>query len=48
MLTVEAAAVVPLRRWNTTVDGILLGIDGADGRRACNVLPVPLMAEEIV
>jgi hypothetical protein len=33
LLTVEVAAVVPLGRWNTTLDQILVGIDGADGRR---------------
>jgi hypothetical protein len=48
LLTVEATAVVPLGRWNTTLDGILVGIDGANGRRACNVAPVLLTADEIV
>jgi hypothetical protein len=45
---VEAAAVVPLERWNTTVDGIPMGIDGADGRRACDVAPVLLTADGII
>jgi hypothetical protein len=40
--------MVPLGRWNTTLDGIPVEIDGADGRRACNVAPVLLMADGIV
>ncbi len=44
----EAAAVVPSGRWNTTLDGIPMGIDGADGRRACDVAPVLLTADGIV
>jgi hypothetical protein len=45
---VEAAAVVLSGRWNTTLDGIPVGIDGANGRRACNVAPVLLTADETV
>ncbi len=45
---VEAAAVVPLGRWKTTLDQIPVGIDGADRRRACNVMPVLLMADGII
>ncbi len=44
----EAAAVVLLGRWNTTLDRIPVGIDGADGRKACNVAPVLLTADGIV
>ncbi len=44
----EATAVVPLGRWNTTFDGIPMGIDGAGGRRACDVAPVLLTANGIV
>jgi hypothetical protein len=45
---VEAAAMVPSGRWNTTVDGIPVGIDGANGRRACDVAPVSLTADGII
>jgi hypothetical protein len=44
----EAAAVVPLGRWNNTLDRIPVGIDGANGRRACDVAPVLLMADVII
>ncbi len=44
----EAAAVVLSGRWNTTLDGIRVGIDGADGRKACNVTLVLLTADGIV
>ncbi len=44
----EAAAVVPLGRWNTTLDRIPVGIDGVNGKRACNVTPVLLTAVGIV
>jgi hypothetical protein len=47
-MTVEAAAMVLSRRWNTSLDRIPVGIDGADGRRACNVAPVSLTADGIV
>jgi hypothetical protein len=40
--------MVPLGRWNTNLDGIPVGIDGADGRRACNVTPVSLTADGII
>ncbi len=45
---VEATAVVPLGRWNITLDQMLVGIDGANGRRACNIAPVSLTADGIV
>jgi hypothetical protein len=45
---VEAAAVIPSGRWNTTLDGIPVGIDGADRRRACYVAPVLLTADGII
>jgi hypothetical protein len=48
LLTVEATAVVPLGRWNTTLDQIPVEIDRADRRRACNVALVSLMADGIV
>jgi hypothetical protein len=48
LLTVEATAMVTLGRWNTTVDQIPVGIDGANGRRACNVVLVLLMANGII
>ncbi len=44
----DATAVVPSGRWKTTVDRIPVGIDGADGRRACNVVLVLLTADGIV
>ncbi len=44
----EATAVVPLGRWNTTLDEVPVGIDGADGRRACDVKPMSLTADGIV
>jgi hypothetical protein len=40
--------MVLLGRWNTILDGIPVGIDGADRRRACNVAPVLLMADGII
>ncbi len=43
----EAAAMILLGRWNTTLDQIPVRIDGADGRRACNVMPGLLMADGI-
>jgi hypothetical protein len=48
LLTVKAAAVIPLGRWKIIVDQVPVGIDGADGRRACNVTPVSLTADGIV
>jgi hypothetical protein len=40
--------MVPLGRWNTTLDQIPVGIDGTDGTRACNGAPVLLTADRIV
>ncbi len=45
---VVAGAVAPLGRWNTTVERSPVGIDGAVGRRACEVAPVSLTADRIV
>ncbi len=44
----EAATLVLLGRWNTTLDQIPVGIDGADGRRACNVALVFLTFDGFV
>ncbi len=44
----EAAAVVPSGRWNTTLDQIPVEIDGANGRGACNVALVLLMTDRII
>ncbi len=44
----EAAVLVPLGRWNITLDQMPVGIDGADRRRACNVAPVLLTTDGII
>jgi len=38
----------PVREVDNTMDRVAVGNDGADGRRACNVLPVLLMANGIL
>ncbi len=40
-----ASAVSPLGRWNTAVEIVFVGIDGAEGRKAWEVAPVLLTAE---
>ncbi len=44
----EFFAVVLLGRWNITLDGLPVGIDGANRRRACDVALVLLTADGIV
>ena len=47
LLIVVAAAVAPSGRWNTACDRCPVGMDGADGRSACDVAPVSLTADGI-
>jgi hypothetical protein len=47
LLIVVATAVAPLGRWNTTRDHSPVGIEGAEGSKACDVAPVSLTAKGI-
>jgi hypothetical protein len=47
LLTVVTAAVAPVGRWNTARDRSPVGIEGAEGSKACDVAPVSLTAKGI-
>ncbi len=47
LLIVLAAAVAPLGRWKTARDRLPVGIEGAEGSKACDVAPVLLTAKGI-